>query len=79
MPRSGDVNVYKNDSTVGRMNEFNAQNEVLDIPNEIKVDYSLIQFVRCNCTARQISALKRKKGKETGSGESDADYPETNS
>ena len=71
--------MYKKDSKLGRTKEFNAQNQVLDIRNEIKVDYSPIVFVRCNCTACRISALKRKKGKESGSGESDADYPETNS
>ena len=77
MPRSGDVKVYKKDSTVGRMNEFNAPIQVLDIRNEIKVDYSPIEFVRCNCTARQISSLTWKMGKETGGIESDADYFET--
>ena len=77
MTRSGDVNVYKNDSTMGRMNEFNAQNEVLDIRNEIKVDYSPIELVRCNCTAFRSSSLTWKMGKETGGIESDADYFET--
>ena len=37
MPRSGDVMVYKKDTTLGQTAEFDAQIQVLDIPNEIKV------------------------------------------
>merc|ERR1739838_932227 len=33
MPRSGDVMVYKKDTTLGQTKEFNAQIQVLDIPN----------------------------------------------
>merc|ERR1712135_113493 len=44
MPRSGDVMVYKKDTTLGQTREFNAQIQVLDIPNEIKVGYSPIGF-----------------------------------
>merc|ERR1719353_1887315 len=47
MPRSGDVMVYKKDTTLGQTREFSAQIQVLDIPNEIKVGYSPIGFVRC--------------------------------
>merc|ERR1719313_115023 len=36
MPRSGDVMVYKKDTTLGQTKEFDAQIQVLDIPNEIK-------------------------------------------
>ena len=32
--------MYKKDSTLERTEEFNAPTQVLDIPNEIKVDYS---------------------------------------
>jgi len=66
MPRSGDVMVYKKDTTLGQTKEFNAQIQVLDIPNEIKVGYSPIGFVRCGRAACRISALKWKMGKETG-------------
>merc|ERR1712059_247363 len=38
----------------------------LDIPNEIKVGYSPIGFVRCGRSACRISSLKWKMGKETG-------------
>merc|ERR1712186_306794 len=66
MPRSGDVMVYKKDTTLGQTREFDAQIQVLDIPNEIKVGYSPIGFVRCGRSACRISALKWKMGKETG-------------
>merc|ERR1719502_169143 len=63
---SGDVMVYKKDTTLGQTKEFDAQIQVLDIPNEIKVGYSPIGFVRCGRSACRISALKWKMGKETG-------------
>jgi elongation factor 1-alpha len=66
MPRSGDVMIYKKDTTLGQTKEFDAQIQVLDIPNEIKVGYSPIGFVRCGRAACRISALKWKMGKETG-------------
>merc|ERR1739845_314163 len=47
MPRSGDVMVYKKDTPLGQTAEFDAQIQVLDIPNEIKTGYSPIGFVRC--------------------------------
>ena len=43
MPRSGDVMVYKKDTTLGQTAEFDAQIQVLDIPNEIKTGYSPLQ------------------------------------
>merc|ERR1711990_919457 len=66
MPRSGDVMVYKKDTTLGQTREFDAQIQVLDIPNEIKVGYSPIGFVRCGRSARRTSKLVWKMGKETG-------------
>jgi len=66
MPRSGDVMVYKKDTTLGQTKEFDAQIQVLDIPNEIKVGYSPIGFVRCGRSACRISKLKWKMGKEIG-------------
>merc|ERR1711972_626266 len=58
--------VYKKDTTLGQTKEFAAQIQVLDIPNEIKVGYSPIVFVRCGRAACRISKLKWKMGKETG-------------
>merc|ERR1712185_254046 len=66
MPRSGDVMIYKKDTTLGQTKEFDAQIQVLDIPNEIKVGYSPIGFVRCGRSACRISKIVWKMGKETG-------------
>merc|ERR1712166_815591 len=66
MPRGGDVMVYKKDTTLGQTSEFNAQIQVLDIPNEIKTGYSPIGFVRCGRSACRVSKLTWKMGKETG-------------
>ena len=51
IPRSGDVIVCKKYSTLGRTKEFNAQLQVLNIPNEIKMDHLTIEFVRCERAA----------------------------
>merc|ERR1719337_323361 len=40
MPRTGDVMVYKKDSSLSACADFDAQIQVLDIPGEIKVGYS---------------------------------------
>ena len=45
---------------------FDAQIQVLDIPNEIKAGYSPIGFVRCGRAACRITGIKWKMGKETG-------------
>merc|ERR1712094_10119 len=66
MPRSGDVMVYKKDTTLGQTRAFDAQIQVLDIPNEIKCGYSPIAFVRCGHSACRITKLGWKMGKETG-------------
>jgi len=66
MPHSGDVMVYKADSSLAQVAEFDAQIQILDIPNEIKLGYSPIGFVRCGRAACRITALKWKMGKETG-------------
>ena len=58
--------VYKKDTTLGQTKEFDAQIQILDIPNEIKIGYSPIGFARCGRAACRISALKWKMGKETG-------------
>merc|ERR1711903_335448 len=66
MPRSGDVMVYKKDTSLGQTRSFDAQIQVLDIPNEIKCGYSPIAFVRCGHSACRITKLGWKMGKETG-------------
>jgi len=66
MPHSGDVMVYKKDTSLSPVKDFNAQIQVLDIPNEIKTGYSPIGFVRCGRAACRITGFKWKMGKETG-------------
>jgi len=66
MPRTGDVMVYKKDSSLSACADFDAQIQVLDIPGEIKVGYSPIGFVRCGRAACRISKMLWKIGKETG-------------
>merc|ERR1711898_51827 len=69
MPRTGDVMVYKKDTSLGACANFNAQIQVLDIPGEIKVGYSPIGFVRCGRAACRVSKIVWKVGKETGGNE----------
>merc|ERR1712098_592047 len=57
MPRTGDVMVYKKDTTLGASGNFNAQ---------IQVRYSPIGFVRCGRAACRVSKIVWKIGKETG-------------
>merc|ERR1719158_1257850 len=66
MPRTGDVMVYKKDSSLSPCQDFDAQIQVLDIPGEIKIGYSPIGFVRCGRAACRISKMLWKIGKETG-------------
>jgi len=66
MPHNGDIMVYKKDTTLSQVKSFNAQIQVLDIPNEIKMGYSPIGFVRTGRAACRITGLKWKMGKETG-------------
>lgn len=66
MPRTGDVMVYKKDSTLQPAKTFTAQVQTLDIPSEVKVGYSPIGFVRCGKAACRIVEILWKMGKETG-------------
>merc|ERR1712066_137887 len=66
MPHSGDVMVYKKDTSLSPVKSFDAQIQVLDIPNEIKPGYSPIGFVRCGRAACRVTSIKWKMGKETG-------------
>jgi elongation factor 1-alpha len=66
MPHGGDVMIYKKDTSLSPVKCFDAQVQILDIPNEIKPGYSPIGFVRCGRAACRITAIKWKMGKETG-------------
>ena len=66
MPRTGDVMIYKKDTSLAPCKEFTAQIQTLDIPGELKAGYSPIGFVRCGRSACKLTALNFKVGKETG-------------
>lgn len=66
MPHTGDVMIYKKDTTLDRCGQFTAQIQTLDIPGEIKLGYSPIGFVRCGRAACKATAFNFKVGKETG-------------
>merc|ERR1712070_587763 len=56
------VMVYKKDTTLVLTKEFDAQIQVSDIPNEIKVGYSPIGFVRRGRSACRIAKMGKKTG-----------------
>jgi len=66
MPHKGDVMILKSDTSLKLCKNFTAQVQTLDIPNEIKVGYSPVGFVRCGHSACKITKLNWKVGKETG-------------
>jgi elongation factor 1-alpha len=66
MPHTGDVMVFTKDSTLKAAGSFTAQVQILDIPGEIKVNYSPTVFVRTGHSACRISRINWKMGKETG-------------
>merc|ERR1712025_151200 len=72
MARPGDVMILKSDASLKPVNTFTAQVQSLDnIPNEIKVGYSPIGFVRCGHAACKITTIRWKVGKETGGAKQD--------
>merc|ERR1711871_1463390 len=66
MPRSGDVMIYKGDSSLKHVKGFTAMLQTLDIPGELKRGYSPIGFVRTGRAACKMTDITFKKGKETG-------------
>jgi len=66
MPRSGDVMIYKGDSSLKHVKDFTAMLQTLDIPGELKRGYSPIGFVRTGRAACKMTDITFKKGKETG-------------
>merc|ERR1712054_43375 len=74
MPRSGDVMVYKKDTSLAGAESFVAQIQTLDIPGEIKVGYSPIGFVRCGRSACKMLSIDWKVGKETGGKKAEAPH-----
>ena len=74
MPRTGDVMIYKKDTTLSVVQDFTAQIQTLDIPGEIKTGYSPIGFVRCGRAACRIKEIDWKMGKETGGKKMDSPH-----
>lgn len=66
MPRTGDVMIYKKDTTLTTVKSFTAQIQTLDIPGELKVGYSPIGFVRCGRAACRVVEIVWVIGKSTG-------------
>jgi len=66
MPHTGDVMIYKKDSSLKQVKSFTAQVQILDIPGEIKTGYSPIAFVRTGRSACRMTKINWKVGKETG-------------
>jgi elongation factor 1-alpha len=66
MPHTGDVMIYKSDTTLKAVADFTVQVQTLDIPGELKCGYSPIGFVRCGRAASRMTEIKWKMGKETG-------------
>jgi elongation factor 1-alpha len=66
MPRTGDVMIYKKDTSLKACQNFNAQVQVLDVPGQLKPGYSPVAFVRCGRSACKMTELIFKVGKETG-------------
>jgi elongation factor 1-alpha len=66
MPRVGDVMILKSDDTVGRVDKFTAQVQVLNHPGELKAGYTPVGFVRTGRSALKMTEIKWKIGKETG-------------
>merc|ERR1719491_2228042 len=54
----------KKDATLGQVSSFSSTVQILDIPNEIKIGYSPIAFVRTGRAACKISKLDWKMSNE---------------
>jgi elongation factor 1-alpha len=74
MPRSGDVMIYKGDTTLKHIKNFTAMLQTLDIPGELKRGYSPIGFVRTGRAACKMTDITFKKGKETGGKKADSPH-----
>jgi len=74
MPHSGDVMIYKDDSTLKHTVDFDCMLQTLDIPGELKRGYSPIGFVRTGRAACQLKEIAFKKGKETGGKKADSPH-----
>ncbi|AYV78014.1 MAG: elongation factor 1 alpha long form [Edafosvirus sp.] len=65
MPKSGDIMILKNDSSLKKVAKFTAQVQVLEHPNELQVGFCPIGFVRTAHAACKLSKIVWKMGKDT--------------
>jgi elongation factor 1-alpha len=67
MPRSGDVMILKSDTSLSPATNFNTVVQTLEnIPNEIRLGYCPIGFVRCGHAACKLTSIVWKVSKVTG-------------
>jgi elongation factor 1-alpha len=66
MPRAGDVMIMKNDTTLKQVKQIEATIQFLDIPNEVKVGYTPIGFIRTARTPLKLTKIVWRSGKDTG-------------
>jgi len=74
MPRTGDVMIKTSDGTLKAAGSFEAVVQVLDIPNEIKVNYCPTIFVRTGHSSCRVTELQWKIGKETAMKKAEAPH-----
>ena len=66
MPKSGDMMILKSDTSLKLVNNFTAQVQTLDDPDELRVGYAPIGYVRTGHAACKVIKIKYRIGKETG-------------
>jgi elongation factor 1-alpha len=66
MPHVGDIMVDLKDTSIGQVNSFQAQVQILDHPGELKCGYSPIAFIRTGRSAVKLAKIDWKIGKSTG-------------
>jgi elongation factor 1-alpha len=67
-PKSGDIMVYADDSSLGVCKSFTAQVKVITHPGELKKGYCPIAYVRTGKSPVRLSEIKWHMGKKTTGG-----------
>ncbi|CAJ1386400.1 unnamed protein product [Effrenium voratum] len=65
LPRIGDVMIYKTDTSLSVIKEFDAQVQVLEVPKAILPKFSPMAIVRTGHAPCTLTAIKWKVGRET--------------
>jgi elongation factor 1-alpha len=69
LPKPGDIAILAKDATLKPVKSFTVQCQVISCPNEYKVGYCPIGFVRTARSPCRLAAIDWRKGKETGGSE----------